>query len=467
MALHRSQRTRQVVRHRAVGTRERACATCRSSVERGEFVVDRRRDGQRQVDAAQHPRRPDRRPTPATSSIGGEPVRGVRRDAAFVFQNYSLLPWFSALENVRLAVDAAFPDVAASAAARPGARRRSSRSASATRSHRRPRQLSGGMRQRVAIARAFATEPEVLFLDEPFGALDALTRETLQQELARLCSSAERPVTTVMITNSVEEAILLSDRIVPMTRGPPRHARRRRSRCDCRGRAAPAQLAHDERDAVRVRSSVVESLTAATRAARRRGVRRHLAAARHGDRRRRRSSVGGSAMSVPLELTGLTKVFETPTGPFVAVKDVNAQIRDGEFVVHPRALRLRQVDGALDHRRARAGHARRRRHRRHARSTGPGAERAMVFQSPCLLPWLTARDRTSRSRRRSAPRDDRATAAAGGRALSRAGRRRRRGRPAAGRSSRSARSNACRWRARCRSSRGSCCSTSRSRSSIR
>ena len=77
------------------------------------------------------------------------------------------------------------------------------------------------MRQRVAIARAFATEPEVLFLDEPFGALDALTRETLQQELARLCSSAERPVTAIMITNSVEEALLLSDRIVPMMRGPP------------------------------------------------------------------------------------------------------------------------------------------------------------------------------------------------------------------------------------------------------
>ncbi len=86
---------------------------------------------------------------------------------------------------------------------------------------RRPGQLSGGMRQRVAIARAFATNPEVLFLDEPFGALDALTRETLQQELARLCSAGDRPVTVVMITNNVEEALLLSDRIVPMLPGPP------------------------------------------------------------------------------------------------------------------------------------------------------------------------------------------------------------------------------------------------------
>jgi nitrate/nitrite transport system ATP-binding protein len=198
-------------------------------------------------------------PDRGTISIGGQPVRGVHRHAAFVFQNYSLLPWFSALENVRLAVAAAFPDLtreqqvmrASDALGNVGL---------GNAIHRRPRQLSGGMRQRVAIARAVATDPQVLFLDDPFGALDALTRETLQQELAVLGSQSDRRVTTVMITNSVEEAILLSDRIVPIVPGPPATL----------GTAIPvelprprsvAQLAHDEQ-ATHVRAHVIATLTA-------------------------------------------------------------------------------------------------------------------------------------------------------------------------------------------------------------
>jgi nitrate/nitrite transport system ATP-binding protein len=155
-----------------------------------------------------------------TITLGGDVVRGIARSAGFVFQNYSLLPWLTALENVRLAVGAACPELS-----KPEQRARAEAALDMVgltqAKDRRPRQLSGGMRQRVAIARAFAIEPEILFLDEPFGALDAMTRETLQQELGRLCLSARRPVTVVMITTNVEEAMLLSDRIVPMIPGPP------------------------------------------------------------------------------------------------------------------------------------------------------------------------------------------------------------------------------------------------------
>ncbi len=115
------------------------------------------------------------------------------------------------------------------------------------------------MRQRVAIARAFATEPEVLFLDDPFGALDALTRANLQQELMRLCSVAERPVTVVMITNNLDEALLLSDRIIPMTRGPRATLGSPVSVDLARPRSVEGLL-HDE-EAVRARARVVESLT--------------------------------------------------------------------------------------------------------------------------------------------------------------------------------------------------------------
>jgi nitrate/nitrite transport system ATP-binding protein len=196
-------------------------------------------------------------PDSGSVKIAGREIRGVQPNSAVVFQNYSLLPWFSAVENVRLAVEAAFPSWS-HAKQMAQAEKYLETVGLGKALHRRPSQLSGGMRQRVAIARAFAAEPSILFLDEPFSALDALTRSNLQQELARLCSEAGKAVTTVMITNNLDEALLLSDQIVPMTRGPaarlstPIPVRLPRPRSE-------AILLHDAA-AVRIRSEIVEFL---------------------------------------------------------------------------------------------------------------------------------------------------------------------------------------------------------------
>ncbi len=178
--------------------------------------------------------------------------------ASVVFQNYSLLPWFSALENVRLAVESEFPGWDLKRQKEQAIRFLDMVGLGAA-LEKRPSQLSGGMRQRVAIARAFASEPQILLLDEPFGALDALSRGNLQQELIRMCSAAGRAVTALMITNSVEEAILLSDRIVPLTRAP-RATLGPSISVPLPKPRKPEQLLHDP-DAIRTQAKVVEFLT--------------------------------------------------------------------------------------------------------------------------------------------------------------------------------------------------------------
>jgi nitrate/nitrite transport system ATP-binding protein len=149
--------------------------------------------------------------------LDGAPVRGAGPERGVVFQQYSLLPWMTVYENVALAVDAVNPGLDAAA------RRQLTEEFVALvnltpATWKRPRELSGGMRQRVAVARGLAMRPKVLLMDEPFSALDALTRATLQELLLRIWG--ERRTTVILITNDVDEAILLADRIYPMTAGP-------------------------------------------------------------------------------------------------------------------------------------------------------------------------------------------------------------------------------------------------------
>ena len=231
------------------------------SVEEGEFVaiVGTSASGKTTLmKLASGLETPDR----GTVRIGGEPVTGFPNRASIVFQNYSLLPWLSALENVSLAVESAFPEWSAGRHKKQSIRYLELVGLGGAVA-KRPGQLSGGMRQRVAIARAFAVEPRILFLDEPFGALDALTRATVQQELVKLCQLRETNVTVLMITNSVDEAILLSDRILALGRGPG--AALSPAVPVTLERPRPSDLLLHSDEAVRVRMRVTEFLTEGSR----------------------------------------------------------------------------------------------------------------------------------------------------------------------------------------------------------
>ncbi|GAP96750.1 nitrate ABC transporter, ATP-binding protein [Leptolyngbya sp. NIES-2104] len=156
-------------------------------------------------------------PTEGEVKLRGKLVEKPGPDRMMVFQNYALLPWLTAFENVYLAIDSVFPQ-----------KSHADKSAIVNEhlamvglseaAQKKPPQLSGGMRQRVAIARALSLRPEVLVLDEPFGALDAITKEELQEELAKIC--LDHGCTVLMVTHDIDEALFLADRLVMMTNGP-------------------------------------------------------------------------------------------------------------------------------------------------------------------------------------------------------------------------------------------------------
>ncbi|MEN9975732.1 MAG: hypothetical protein RLZZ282_1738 [Verrucomicrobiota bacterium] len=156
------------------------------------------------------------KPDTGTAKMDGKIIAGPGPERGIVFQNYSLLPWLTVAENVRLAIDQIFPCLSE--------KERSDRTAEyvdmvklTTASHKYPKELSGGMRQRVSVARALAVNPRILLLDEPLSALDALTRATLQDEIADIWQ--RNRTTVIWITNDPDEALLVADRVIPLLPG--------------------------------------------------------------------------------------------------------------------------------------------------------------------------------------------------------------------------------------------------------
>lgn len=156
-------------------------------------------------------------PTTGSVTLKGQPITGPGPDRMVVFQGYALLPWLTVYDNVYLAVNAVYPDkskgekdeIVTTHLKMVGLMEAKDKT---------PPQVSGGMRQRVAIARALSIRPEVLVLDEPFGALDAITKEELQEELLKIWNNTRN--TVLMITHDIDEALFLADKIVMMTNGP-------------------------------------------------------------------------------------------------------------------------------------------------------------------------------------------------------------------------------------------------------
>jgi bicarbonate transport system ATP-binding protein len=149
--------------------------------------------------------------------LKGKPILNPGPDRMMVFQGYALLPWKTAFENVYLAVNSVYPQKSRAEKVSI-VNENLAMVGLADSADKKPRQLSGGMKQRVAIARALSIRPEILILDEPFGALDQITKEELQEELMRICG--EQNCTVLMITHDIDEALFLADRLVMMTNGP-------------------------------------------------------------------------------------------------------------------------------------------------------------------------------------------------------------------------------------------------------
>lgn len=337
----------------------------------------------------------------------GETVKGASRDRGVVFQNYSLMPWLTVAGNIKMAVDAVFPDM-----------KEDEKQARISHyidmvglSHavdRKPAELSGGMRQRVNVARALAIQPQLLLLDEPLSALDALTRANLQDEIEQIWASEKK--TVILITNDVDEALLLADRIIPLNPGPNATLGPDFKVTIPRPRDRKA-MNHDE-EFIRLRGEITNYLNEVGLAkaadengpalpkvtpitAFKDGLKTNVKEAR-ALREKELPQVAIDAGKAQFNTTdkfvefyNVTKVYDTPTGPLTVVDGFDLNLKKGEFIslighsgcgkstVLSMAAGLNPIsDGGivLDANEI----------------DGAGPDRGVVFQAPSLFPWLTA-----------------------------------------------------------------------------
>lgn len=325
-------------------------------------------------------------PDGGTLTFRDAPVTGPGPDRGLVFQSYSLMPWLTVRGNIMLAIEAVHgklskPEKIAKAdhyIAMVGL---------AHAAHRRPAELSGGMRQRVAVARALAMEPDLLLLDEPLSALDALTRANLADEILEIWEADKK--TCVLITNDVDEAILLADRIIvlnpdgtlaaPIPVTIPRPRNRDATNHDAGFKKLRAEVTQYLMD-VGIAAKVAETRHLPDV----KPVHQMIPAAVRGARE-------GMIEQRFLDFSQLHKVYPTPKGPLTVVEDFDLKVNQGEFIslighsgcgkstVLTMAAGLNAISqGAI------------KLDGRHVEGADP--ERAVVFQSPNLFPWLTAKE---------------------------------------------------------------------------
>jgi nitrate/nitrite transport system ATP-binding protein len=315
----------------------------------------------------------------------GAPVTGPGPERALVFQSYALMPWLSVAGNLGLAVDAVHKTK--SREERAAITDRYVRMVGLAHARdRKPAELSGGMRQRVSLARALAMEPEMLLLDEPLSALDALTRANLADEIERIWEADRR--TVLMITNDVDEALVLADRVLILnpdgTLGPDVRVTLARPR--------DRMALNDNPVFKALRAEITRYLMQVGIAARAPAVRQlPVVTPRHALPSAYAKAAKAVADERYLQFSQLHKVYATPKGPLTVVRDFDLTMKRGELVsvighsgcgkstVLTMAAGLNAISSGsviLDG--------------RHVEGADP--ERAVVFQSPNLMPWLTARE---------------------------------------------------------------------------